>query len=546
MLITVTGEELMRLNPNNLLQALQFFDAGFRIVENNSRGSDPNALPEFRLRGDAQLGSVEPSDMQMLMGDYSNRPNMPLFILDGFEASLQRIVDLDPERVASITILKDASATAIYGSRAANGVIVFETKSPLPGAINIAYSMNLGISTPDLSDYNLMNAAEKLEYERRAGLFPEGNIPQLNYYNHYREEILRGVDTYWLSAPVRTAVTHRHTISMQGGDNALRYNLSANYGSQPGVMKQSNRTNMGISLDLQYRRKGWNISNQISLSDTKGNNTSYGSFSDYTRMNQYYRKRDADGNYTKFIENKSLGAGQDRARIFNPLYNTQFPHKDFSKNFNVTDNLNIEWAPFDNLRFSAGASLTKGTARSEKFVSMNNTAYEYEDDLTKRGSYTKNTGETLAWNANASVNYNLVAGAHVLSAFARWNVDESQGSAVNLTATGFPNDTMQDFLFGFEMNQRPGGGETTTRSMGVIGQLSYMYDYRYAVDFSIRGDISSQFGADTGMAPFWAAGVRWNVDREKWMDGSPFTSLVLRASLGVTGSQNYSPYQALE
>src|SRR5690606_16284741 len=117
-------------------------DPSFRIVENNSRGSDPNAMPDFRLRGDAQLGSVASSDLQMLVGDYSNRPNMPLMILDGFEATLQRIVDLDPERVESITILKDAAATAIYGSRASNGVIVFETKKPLPGKININYSMN--------------------------------------------------------------------------------------------------------------------------------------------------------------------------------------------------------------------------------------------------------------------------------------------------------------------------------------------------------------------------------------------------------------------
>ena len=116
--VTVKGSELKKLNPNNLLKALQIFDPSFRILENNSRGSDPNAMPEFRLRGDVQLGGVDASSMEMMMGDYSQRPNMPLFVLDGFETTLQRIVDLDPERVESITILKDAAATAIYGSRA--------------------------------------------------------------------------------------------------------------------------------------------------------------------------------------------------------------------------------------------------------------------------------------------------------------------------------------------------------------------------------------------------------------------------------------------
>lgn len=544
--LTVKGEDLIKLNPNNLLQALQFFDPSFRIVQDNSRGSDPNLMPEFKLRGDAQLGSVAPSDLQMLMGDYSNRPNMPLLILDGFESSLQRIVDLDPERVETITILKDAAATAIYGSRAANGVIVFETKKPLPGALNIAYSMNFGVYAPDLRDYNLMNASEKLEYERRAGLFPDNHIPQLNYYNHYLAEILRGVDTYWLSSPVQTGLTHRHTLSLQGGDQALRYNFNLNYGDQPGVIKESGRNSMGLSLDLQYRKRAWNISNQLSISDATGRNSPYGSFSQYSRMNPYYRRYDSQGNFTKYIESKFLASGQQLELIFNPLYNTAFSHKNFNKNFAVTENVTVEWAPVENLRWTTNATFTKGMARSENFISRNNTVFEFEDDLTKRGSYAKNTGEMFSWGVNTSLSHNLTRGAHVLSSFARWDVAESTNNAVNLLATGFPNDGMTDFLFGFEMNQRPSGAETTTRTMGMIGQVSYMYDFRYAADFSVRGDISSQFGAETGMAPFWATGVRWNIDRERWMPHSIFNSLVLRASMGVTGSQNYSPYQAVE
>lgn len=544
--ISVKGDDLKRMNPNNLLEALQYFDPSFRILENNMAGSNPNALPEFRLRGDAQLGAVEPSNMQMLMGDYSNRPNMPLFILDGFEASLQRIVDMDPERVESITILKDAASTAIYGSRAANGVIVFETKKPQKGAINISYSASFGVTVPDLTGYNLMNASEKLEYERRAGLFPETNIPQLNYYNHYREEILRGVDTYWLSAPLRTAVTHRHTLSMQGGDDVIGYDISANYNGQPGVMKESGRVNMGLGFNLQYRNEKWNIMNSITISDTEGTNTPYGLFSDYTKLNQYYRKRDANGGYTKLLDIKSMGSGNEQARIFNPLYNTQFPHKDFNKNFNIAENLNIEFSLLENLRFSAGASFTKSTARSEAFKSMNHTDFEFESDLTKRGSYAKSTGEAFAWSVNAAVNYNFVSGPHVVSTFARWNVEESSSNNISLSALGFPNDNMTDFLHAYEMNNRVNGSEETARSMGLIGQVSYMYDYRFSTDFSVRGDMSSQFGAKTGMAPFWSAGVRWNMNREKWLINTIVSNLVLRASYGVVGSQNYTPYQAIE
>ena len=544
--VSVKGSELKKLNPTNILKALQVFDPSFRIVENNKVGSDPNAMPEFRLRGDVQLNPTGANDLQMLMGDYSNRPNMPLFILDGFKTTLQRIVDLDPERIESVTILKDASATAIYGSEAANGVLVFETKKPLSGALNVSYSMNLGVTTPDLSDYNLMNAEEKLEYEKRAGLFNPLSASDMNYYNHYKQEILRGVDTYWLSKPLQTPVTHRHTLSMEGGDEALRYSLSVNYSSEPGVMKESDRTSMGLSLNLQYRRKKWNINNQLSLSNVKGNNSPYGSFSEYTKLNPYYRVKDENGHYTKLIEYKSMGAGTQREEITNPLYNIQFPYKDMTENFSVTDNFAIECAIQENLRVNVAASFTKGTARSEVFKSMNHTDFAGEKDLTKRGSYNKNTGETFTWSLNASVNYNLTFGKHLISLFGRWNVDENQGNSVNLSAKGFPNDNMTDFLFGFEMDNRVAGMESTSRSVGVIGQVSYMYDTRYSMDFSIRGDLSSQFGSNTGMAPFWSIGARWNMHKEKWLENTFISNLVLRGSYGVTGSQSYEPYQATE
>lgn len=544
--VTVQGHELRKLNPTNILKALQVFDPSFRIIENNKRGSDPNAMPEFRLRGDVQLDTSDPNSLQMLMGDYSNRPNMPLFILDGFKTTLQRIVDLDPERVASVTILKDASATAIYGSEAANGVLVFETRKPLPGALNVSYSMNMGITAPDLSDYNLMNSEEKLEYEKKAGLFRPDKAEDMNYYNHYKQEIMRGVNTYWLSKPLRTPVTHRHTLGMEGGDEALRYNLSLNYSSAPGVMKESERTGMGLSLNLQYRRKKWNISNQVNLSNTKGNNSPYGSFSTYTQLNPYYREKDENGNYTKVIDIKGMGAGTSRKTITNPLYNIQFPNKDLSENFSVTDNFSVECAIKDNLRVNMAGSFTKGTARSEVFKSMNHTDFSSEKDLTKRGSYRKSTGETFSWSMNASANYNLTLGQHLLSFYGRWNVDESKSNSINLSANGFPNDNMTDFLFAFEMNNRVSGAESTTRSVGLIGQVSYMYDMRFAMDFSIRGDLSSQFGSNAGMAPFWSVGARWNMHKEKWLEKTFVSHMVLRGSYGIVGSQSYEPYQATE
>lgn len=547
--VSVKGEELKKLSPNNLLKALQFFDPSFRIVENNSRGSDPNTLPEFHLRGDAQIGAVgggSRMNVNMLLGDYSNRPNMPLFILDGFEANLQRIVDIDPERIESITILKDASATAIYGSRAANGVVVFETKKPKAGALNVSYSTNMGITIPDLRDYNLMNAEEKLQFEWDAGLFNPRNADDMNYYNHYRHEILQGVNTYWLAEPLRTAFTHRHSLAMDGGDESFRYSLNLNLGNTPGVMKESARNTLGMEVGLQYRRKKWNVSNNLSLSSVKGTETPYGSFSEYTKMNPYYRKTDENGNYTKLIEVKPTGLGNERKPITNPLYNTQFPYKNENKNFSITNNFMIECAVLENLRLTGDVSFSKGIGSSDRFKSMNHTDFTLVTDLTKKGSYDKSTANSFSWNSNFQVNYNLNLDRHSLFMNARYSISESKSDGVALSAKGFPNDNMTDFLFAYEMDTRANGNESTTRSLGVIGTLSYMYDMRYAVDFSIRGDMASQFGSNNGMAPFWSVGARWNAFREKWFEDSWVSNLVLSGSYGVTGSQNYQSYQAVE
>ena len=417
-------------------------------------------------------------------------------------------------------ILKDAAGTALYGSRASNGVLVFETKKPKPGALTLSYSGNVGISVPDLSDYNLMNASEKLEYERSAGLFE--SVDMLNYYNKYKQEILRGVNTYWLSQPLRTALTHRHTLNMEGGDEAIRYSLSLNYGDEFGVMKGSDRNNVGLTLSLQYRRKKWNISNSLSMTNTKSHNSPYGSFSDYTKLNPYYRLTDENGRYQQVIEIKPMSSGYSPKTVTNPLYNVQFPNKDLSNNFSIVDNFSIEYAIMDNLRINGQVSLTKSTARSEQFKSSHHTDFANEEDLTQRGSYTKSTGESVNWNANAALNYNLVKGKHGMFALLRWDVSSSKSDGINLSAKGFPDDNMDDFLFAFEMDQRVNGEESTQRSVGMTGSLNYMYDQRFSVDFNIRGDLSSQFGADTKMAPFWSVGLRWNMEREKWLGEASF------------------------
>ena len=175
--LTMKGEDLKRVSNSNVFASLKNLDPSLMIFDNLEFGSDPNKMPTMALRGKTafDLGS----DDIDLKGSYANDPNAPLFILDGFEASVQKIADLDMNRVESLTILKDASAKAIYGSKAANGVIVIETKKNTESSLRISYSGSVEIQAPDLSSYNLTNAAEKLEIEKDAGLYYDKNLSTL-------------------------------------------------------------------------------------------------------------------------------------------------------------------------------------------------------------------------------------------------------------------------------------------------------------------------------------------------------------------------------
>ena len=179
---TVKGDELMRVGNQNVLQSLATIDPSFMQIENLSAGSNPNAMPDFQMRGSSTISNVQ--------SEYASNANQPLFILDGFETTLTRIMDLDMNQVESVTTLKDATAKAIYGSKGANGVVVIETKRPEAGTMRITYTGDLNIEAPDLSSYDLCNAAEKLEVERLAGLYSSDNaLTQISLDETYTNKL---------------------------------------------------------------------------------------------------------------------------------------------------------------------------------------------------------------------------------------------------------------------------------------------------------------------------------------------------------------------
>lgn len=550
----VTGEEIKRMTSGNVLKAIEMLDPGFRMNVNNIAGSNPNAVPDFQMRGQANMGDYSTDDVVVMRGDIDSRPNQPLFVLDGIiGVSVTKIIDMDPEQIESITLLKDAAAMVIYGSQASNGVVVVETKAPEKGTLRVSYNGNYKVEAPDLSVYHLLNAKDKLELERRAGYYDE-TFPVENAANLYQQyknklmEVERGVNTYWLRQPVQAVFNHRHGINLEGGDQSLRYKIYFGLNCAPGVMKETGIVGKSASIDIRYRYKGLLISNQMYVDYTKGDRTSpYGAFSTYSTLNPYYRLRDVNGNIPRVLEYSYDWYGNKLgALVLNPMYNTLFRQKDQSTAFEIRDAFRVEYRPIENLSFSMDVNLSKLNNDLDIFKPASHTDFDGLE-LEKKGSYHWNNNKTTRYDVSFTANYNKsFVGDHLLSLFARYNVNENFNHLAGVNVTGFPNDEMDEVFLG-AVADKVTGNEGTTRALGFVGTVNYSYKQRYAVDFSMRLDASSEFGRNNRYAPFWSAGLRWNADHENFIQRlKVFDELVFRATYGVTGSQGFSPYQSLQ
>ena len=531
---SVKREELRKFGNVNLIEALKMVDPSFKIKENNARGSDPNSLPDFFVRGESSF-----------MGN----SNIPTFIVDGYEVTLQRVFDMDMDRIESLTILKDASATILYGSRAANGVVVIETRRPASGKFAISYSNRTSLSIADLSDYDLMNAREKLEYEQKAGLFDYTSVPSMKVEEYIKSNVSKGVNTDWLAQPVRNAVSHSHSLYLEGGSDAVIYGLGANYNRNNGVMKKSYREVLGVSFDLTYRvREKINIRNSFEFSQTKIQNSPYGSFADYAAANPYNPIYGDDG---KLVKTYPVHVGVDKKssepQYQNPIYNSRLPYKDEESLQTITDNLKIDYFFTPTLRLMGSISLTKTIGTSDKYLSPEHSSFVNESDAAKKGSYKQGLNKSFSYNINTTLNYTLQIDKHTLFSGIGLNVVDNQSSASSFEATGFMDERFNEVQFAatYLDGGRPGGSEGTDRMVGFFGNINYSYDNRYFADFSGRIDGSSKYGKDKRFAPLWSVGVGWNLNNESFLKNAAWLSrLTVRGSIGLTGNQNFDPYVA--
>ena len=538
---TFSGDELKTISTGNILNTLSVLDPSFTKVVNNEMGSDPNTIPDFEIRGSSSLKA-----------EYENNPNMPTFIMDGFEVTAQKVFDLDPNRVRYITILKDASATAIYGSRAANGVVVIETVLPKAGKLQLSYNGSANFEIADLSDYNLMNAEEKLEYEVRSGLYEKSSKPgwtddKLDAYNRILKLVKEGNDVDWLSIPVRElGVGHKHTVMAEGGNESFRYAFDLFYSNKVGVMKGSKRDNYGGGIRLQYNLKNLKFSNYASFDHLKSVNSPYGSFSSYLYYNPYYNPYDENGNVKKVLYSyEYYDRGITSKTMYNELYNAVLPSKNQQTSNNFLNNFSIEYDIIQGLKLKANLSLSVDNGKTDVYKSYENTEFL---DKEKKGSYAQSTSNDFSYDINVILSYFKSLKKHFINLGFVYNLQEKQYDNTSIYVVGFPNANMDHVSIGsgYQEGAKPGGSFDVTRLVGFVGNLGYTYDNRFLLDASVRSDGSSIYGSNNRWGTFWSVGVGYNIHNEKFMKSVDFIDrLKLRASYGQTGSQNFSAYQAI-
>ncbi len=540
-------EKLDMYKGSNLLQTLKNIDASINFPINNVAGSNPNVLPNINIRGTSSL----PMSVEEFNTNAAQTVNTPLIIMDGFEISLQKLMDYNDDQIESINILKDASATAIYGSRGANGVIVIISKRPKEGKLRVQVKAGLSLELPDLNSYHMLNAKDKLELERLVGLYTNKYNPStqlsddISYYEKYKP-VAEGTNTDWLAKPLRNGVGQRYNIQLDGGANEFRWGASVGYNDIAGAMKGSGRKNITGDLTLMYSMKNLIFRNYATVTSNHARESKYGSFQTYVDQQPYYAPYDKDGNLIRyFYVNPNNGSHN----YPNPLYDVSLNTFDKSEYFEFMDNFSIEWLITQELRLRGQIGISTHRNTSDYFLPaehsyFDSSEYNSEDGEMRKGMYTYGTGNTDLLSGNVTLSYSKTfADKHQVYLGLDYSLSETKGNMYSFIAEGFTNEDLSLLTNAMQYaeNGAPTGSKTLARMMGFTGNVNYTYDNRYYVDLSYRLDGSSKFGSDKRFAPFWSAGIGWNLHNEKFMQNQKlFNNLRLKASYGVTGTQDFT------
>ena len=531
--ISSVGEDLLKQQNTSVEGALQGAVAGLNVTTTSGQ---PGAASIIRVRG----------------GNSITGGNEPLYVIDGFivyndpaanrtgartsDATLDPLSFLNPSDIESIEVLKDVAATAIYGTRGANGVIIITTKKGSHGKNNISYNASFGWSS----------IGKKLDY---LDAWQWADIWNELYHNG---EIGYGLDaptaTYdWQDAAIRTGFQQEHQLSAVGGDEISRYSISGSYKSQEGIVKGTDLTR--YSGRINYERNvfktllvGLNANAAYNKVNGVANNSGsmfapspwYAAIS-HTPYTSIYN---ADGtfNYDPTPTSVDIYNG----KVGNPISDLENTKAE-TENTRIIGTGFAEWTIIPQLKLRASIGADLSNTRQSYYAPSYTTS-----GLANNGYASVGQTKTNTWQTEYTATYsNVFKRVHSLTVLAGYTAQSTDRSSIATTAYGFSNDvTGYDNLGAAATTQPSKSSHYVSTLQSWIGRVNYSYDSRYNASLTLRADGSSRFAKDHRWGWFPSLGASWNIDREKWVHlGKKVDFIQLRASIGTVGNQEIGDYQ---
>jgi hypothetical protein len=510
----VTGERLRQLGTRDLLRALSLVDPALALEDHHLNGSDPNYLPLALSRG---------------AGDAWEEGQLPLFLLDGFEVSLARVVDLDLDRVAAVTLFKDAAGKATHGTGAANGLIAIETLAP-GGSPRVRYAGEARLAWPDLNGYAVKSARETLQAEVAAGRYGPGEnaIESLQAQRARVEQLVNsGVNTRWLDIPTRVAVGHAHSLRVAGGGKAWRHAVDLAYDRVPGTMKGSGREHLAGALALGWRGGPVDVAYAFEILSTTARHSPHGFLREYAALAPYWQPRDEQGNVQRVL-GEYQAPGLPPVIYYNPAYNAAIPTRLVDRHAARAHRFTARVALAPPLALVARVAHDGENGRSGKFYPAGHTRFAVVDDSSypvndtlgvRRHVIMKGKNSLLA--ADLSLEYTVARGAHALVAALlvagrRYSVHDDRGATID-GDINYPDGLSGTSRVTLDV-------ESTSRALAAT--CHYAWGGRLALDVAFRGESKPRDRS-------WSAGVAWHLREEpfarelEWLD-----RLTLRGSTG--------------
>jgi len=520
--LSVVDEKTLKMSGSaNLMDRLVGQVAGFSITSSEAK---PGADQSLLIRGTNSLSGG----------------NSPLVILDGipYEGSLG---DIDPNLVESITVLKDASSVAIYGSRGSNGVILIQTKKGTKQQATVVYKGNFAVAS-EMQRIETMGPNEYIRFKQDVGRLGTKNLSGVDLDPLYGQIIsaserinyAQGISRDWQNDVFRTTFQHNHQVSISGGTDATTYMAAVSYLDQPGVVVNANYERINVYSSIQQVLNNWltiGLTSQFVNRETGGITPN---LEHAIKQSPYGIFLADDGNY--------YDAPMDYDLLGHPLRNCNADSKNTSRN--VLVNGFIEITP------------VKGLSLKSQY------GYNYRDNFTGTyygrntvdgkkvgGKASVSTSRTNDWTWENIVRYDNTFGKHHIDLTGLFSMQEKNNRSTSESAESFVNDDMSFYsLANGEKNIAVGSGFWKETMMSLMGRINYMFDRKYMITLTGRRDGASVFGANNKYAFFPSAALAWHIGEESFLrdNVSWINMLKLRLSYGANGNNAISRYQTLD